>query len=47
MERALNRDDLTLALGELPDVPAPEELQRLLADAELALFAARTNVPDL
>jgi hypothetical protein len=46
VERALNRDDLTLALGELPDVPAPEELQRLLADAELALFAARTDVPD-
>jgi hypothetical protein len=46
VERALDHDNLTLALGELPDVPTPEELQQLLADAELALFAARADVPD-
>lgn len=46
MERALNRDDLTLALGELPEVPSPRELQRLLADAELSLFAGRPEIPD-
>lgn len=46
MDRALDRDNLILALGDLPAVPGPEELQRLLADAELALFAARPEVPD-
>lgn len=46
MERALSRDDLRLALGELPAVPSPSELQRLLADAELSLFAGRPEIPD-
>ncbi|MEJ7655475.1 MAG: DEAD/DEAH box helicase [Thermoleophilaceae bacterium] len=46
MERALNRDDLNLALGELPEIPDAGELQRLLADAELSLFAGRPDVPD-
>jgi hypothetical protein len=46
LERALNRDDLTLALGELPEVPDPAELQRLLADAELSLFTGRPDIPD-
>lgn len=46
MDRALRRDDLTLALGELPQIPSPEELQRLLADAELSLFAGRPEIPD-
>jgi RAD3-like DEAD/DEAH box helicase len=46
VERALDHDDLTLALGALPEIPAPDELQQLLADAELALFAARADVPD-
>jgi hypothetical protein len=46
VERALDRDDLTAALGELPAIPTPAELQRLLADAELALFAARADVPE-
>jgi hypothetical protein len=45
VERALNRDDLTFALGELPAIPTPDELQQLLADAELALFAASPDVP--
>ncbi|MDQ3729502.1 MAG: DEAD/DEAH box helicase [Actinomycetota bacterium] len=46
MDRALNRDDLSFALGELPEVPTAEELQQLLADAELALFAGRAEMPD-
>ena len=46
MERALNYDTLTIALGELPDVPGPDELQRLLADAELSLFAGQLEIPD-
>lgn len=46
MERALDRDDLTAALGELPAIPTPQELQRLLADAELGLFALRAEVPE-
>lgn len=46
MERALNRDDLADALGELPNIPTAEELQRLLADSELSLFTESTEVPD-
>lgn len=46
MERALDHDDLTVALGELPAIPTPQELQRLLADAELGLFASRAAVPE-
>lgn len=46
MERALSRDDLRLALGELPEIPSPRELQRLLADAELSLFTGRPDIPD-
>lgn len=46
MERALSRDDLRLALGELPNVPSPRDLQRLLADAELSLFAGRPNIAE-
>ncbi len=46
MDRALRRDQLSLALGELPEIPSPQELQRLLADAELSLFAGRAEIPD-
>jgi len=46
VERALSRDDLRLALGELPEIPSPRELQRLLADAELSLFTGRPDIPD-
>ncbi len=46
MDRALRRDELTLALGELQRIPSPDELQQLLADAELSLFAARPEIPD-
>jgi hypothetical protein len=45
LERALDKDDLADALGTLPDIPDPGELQQLLADAELALFASRDAVP--
>jgi hypothetical protein len=46
VERALSHDDLTVALGDLPGIPEPAELQRLLADAELSLFAGRADIPD-
>lgn len=46
MERALGHDELTFALGELPRIPSATELQRLLADAELSLFAGRPDVSD-
>src|ERR1700691_2818283 len=46
VDRALRRDELTLALGELQRIPSPDELQQLLADAELSLFAARPEIPD-
>ncbi len=46
VERALGLDDLTLALGELPDIPTADELQKLLADAELSLFTGRAEVPE-
>jgi hypothetical protein len=46
MERALGHDELSLALGQLPRIPSATELQRLLADAELSLFANRPDVPD-
>lgn len=46
MERALSHDDLSLALGELPEVLSPHALQRLLADAELSLFAGQPDIPD-
>jgi hypothetical protein len=46
VERALDREDLALALGELPEVPQPDDLQRLLADAELSLFTGEPEVSD-
>ena len=44
MDRALDHDALTFALGELPSIPSSEELQALIADAELALFRGQAEV---
>ena len=38
MERALNREALALALGEHAHLPSAQDLQRLLAQAEVNLF---------
>ena len=46
MERALDRDALELALGESDRLPSPEELQRLLAQAEVNLFVDRPRLPE-
>src|SRR3954451_12642163 len=45
MERALNRELLELALGERDRLPSPEELQRLLAQAEVNLFVHQPRLP--
>ena len=46
MERALNLDLLRAALGEGGMFPSPEELQRRLAEAEIALFLQRGAVDE-
>jgi DEAD/DEAH box helicase/Helicase conserved C-terminal domain len=46
LEWALQHDALSLALGELPNVLTPEEVQTLLADAELSLFSHQPEVSD-
>jgi hypothetical protein len=46
MERALNLDLLRAALGAGGMFPSPEELQRRLAEAEIALFIRRGTVDD-
>jgi hypothetical protein len=46
MERALNLNLLRAALGEGGMFPAPEEVQRRLAEAEIALFLQRGAVDD-
>ena len=46
MERALNLGLLRTALGEGGMFPAPEEVQRRLAEAEIALFLQRGAVDD-
>jgi superfamily II DNA/RNA helicase len=51
MERALDLNRLTEALGERPAdsprrLPTPEELQELLADAEMRVFLRQTEIPD-
>jgi hypothetical protein len=46
MERALNRQALALALGEHARLPSAQELQRLLAQAEVNLFVHQPRVPD-
>jgi hypothetical protein len=46
MERALNLDLLRAALGEGGMFPSPEELQRRLAEAEIALFIQRGAVDE-
>jgi DEAD/DEAH box helicase len=46
MERALNLDLLQAALGEGGMFPSAEELQRRLAEAEIALFLHRGSVDD-
>ncbi len=46
MERALNREALALALGEHEQLPSPDELQELLAQAEVDLFVQRPRLAD-
>jgi hypothetical protein len=46
MERALNLGLLRAALGEGGMFPSPEELQRRLAEAEIALFLQRGTVDE-
>jgi hypothetical protein len=46
MEWALDPDALKFALGELPETLAPNELQELLADAELSLFTGAPEVSE-
>lgn len=46
MERALNLDLLRAALGQGGMFPPPEEVQRRLAEAEIALFLQRGAVDD-
>jgi hypothetical protein len=46
MERALDRDALALALGEHDRLPSPDELQQLLAQAEINLFVHRPRLPE-
>ncbi len=48
MDRALNLDNLTTALGNHALLPSAANLQRLLADAEVGLFTQQSNVgPEL
>src|SRR5215207_4746330 len=46
MERALNREMLALALGDRDRLPSPEELQRLLAQAEVNLFVQQPRLSE-
>jgi hypothetical protein len=46
MERALNREGLALALGQHDRLPSPEELQRLLAQAEVNLFVHQPRLAE-
>lgn len=46
MEWALDHDALSLALGELPNNLSPEQLQTLLADAELSLVEGTPEISD-
>ena len=46
MDRALNLEILTSALGQHARLPNPTELQQLLAAAEVALFTQQAEVPD-
>lgn len=46
MERALNREKLALALDGRTRLPSAEELQRLLAQAEVNLFVQQPRVSD-
>jgi len=46
MERALNRDLIELALGGHERLPNPDELQQLMADAEVKLFLHRPRLPE-
>lgn len=46
MDRSLDLDALSEALGAQRRLPTPEELQQLLGDAEVQLFLRRTEIPD-
>jgi hypothetical protein len=46
LEWALDHDALSLALGELPNNLSPEEIQQLLADAELSLVEGNPEISD-
>ena len=44
MDRALDLQLLTSALGDHARLPSPEELQRLLSEAEVSLFTRQADV---
>ena len=44
MDRALDLQLLTSALGDHARLPSPEELQRLLSEAEVSLFTHQADV---
>jgi superfamily II DNA/RNA helicase len=46
MDRALDIERLTAALGTHPRLPTPTELQRLLAETEVALFAQQAELDE-
>lgn len=46
MERYLTLDNLNLALGNISALPSAEELQKLMGQAEIAMFARQTEIPD-
>jgi len=46
MERALNPQLISLALGQHENLPTPERLAELLAEAELALLLGRSGRAD-
>ena len=46
MERALNLDNLRLALGEGGLLPSPEDVQNRLAQAEIAMFLQQGAIDD-
>lgn len=46
MERALNPELISIAIGENPNLPSPEDISNLLAEAELAILLRRPEISD-
>ena len=46
MERALNPELISIAIGENPNLPSPEEISSLLAEAELAILLRRPEISE-